>query len=134
MVWRCREFFFSNIFGFYNFFDQIFFELYYWGHFCISRNKMLCPEDRRPLPGGAVHFLSAPLVPPPRSPPPSGGGAYKFPGFGSRVAEGKGEGKQRCSNTPQDPGGVGGLVRAGNIVIVRFSASCGNQIELMSAT
>ena len=24
MVWRCREFFFSNIFGVYNFFDQIF--------------------------------------------------------------------------------------------------------------
>ena len=83
---------------------------------------------------GPYTFCPPPWCPPPRSPPPSGGGADKFPGFGSRVAEGKGEGKQRCSNTPQDPGGVGGLVRAGNIVIVRFSASCGNQIELMSAT
>merc|ERR1711953_376939 len=35
--------------------------------------------------------------------PPVGGGAYKFPGFGSRLGEGKGEGKQRCSNTLQDP-------------------------------
>ena len=53
--------------------------------------------DRRPLPGGAVHFSS-----PPRS-TPLRGGAYKFPGFGSRLGEGKGEGKQRCSNTLQDP-------------------------------
>merc|ERR1712110_1084065 len=37
------------------------------------------------------------------TPPPGGGGAYKFPGFGSRLGEGKGEGKPRCSNTPQDP-------------------------------
>ena len=34
--------------------------------------------NRRPLPGGAVHF-----------PPPRGAGAYKFPGFGSRLGEGK---------------------------------------------
>ena len=38
-----------------------------------------------------------------------GGRAYKFLGFGSRLGEGKGEGKPRCSNTPQDPGGVGGF-------------------------
>ena len=44
--------------------------------------------------------------------PRQGGGAYKFPGFGSRLGEGKGEGKPRCSNTPQDPGGVGGFVRS----------------------
>ena len=43
-----------------------------------------------------------PSPPPPRS-PPRGGGVYKFPGFGSRLGEGKGEGKPRCSNTPQDP-------------------------------
>ena len=39
----------------------------------------------------------------PPVPAPTGGGvAYKFLGFGSRLGEGKGEGKQRCSNTPQD--------------------------------
>ena len=53
--------------------------------------------NRRPLPGGAVHF-SSPLVA-----PRGGGAAYKFLGFGSRLGEGKGEGKRRCSNTPQDP-------------------------------
>merc|ERR1711953_1156091 len=42
-------------------------------------------------------------VPPPPPGPSLGGGAYKFPGFGSRLGEGKGEGKQRCSNTHQDP-------------------------------
>ena len=42
-----------------------------FGHFCILRNKMLCPEDRRPLPGGAVHF---PSPGPPPSPPSQGGG------------------------------------------------------------
>ena len=47
----------------------------------------------------------------PPGPPPRGGGAYKFPGFGSRLGEGKGEGKQRCSNTPQDPRGVGGFCK-----------------------
>ena len=31
---------------------------------------MLCPEDRRPLPGGAVHFS----LPPPRPLTPGGGG------------------------------------------------------------
>ena len=56
--------------------------------------------NRRPLPGGAVHFLSPPWSP----------RAYKFLGFGSRLGEGKGEGKPRCSNTPQDPGGVGGFL------------------------
>ena len=35
------------------------------------------------------------LSPPPPFPPPGPG-------------EGKGEGKPRCSNTPEDPGGVGG--------------------------
>merc|ERR1712110_1289624 len=45
-----------------------------------------------------------PYTLPSASPPsPGGGGAYKFPGFGSRLGEGKGEGKQRCSNTPRDP-------------------------------
>ena len=39
---------------------------------------------------------------PPDSCPPWGGGAYKFPGFGSRLAEGKGEGRQRCYNMPLD--------------------------------
>lgn len=92
MVWRCREFFFSNIFGFYNFFDQIFFELYYWGHFCISRNKMLCPEDRRPLPGGAVHFLSAPLVPPPPVASPQRGGCVQISGIWIPCGRGKGRG------------------------------------------
>ena len=62
--------FFFQYFRCLSFFDQIFF-LYFccWAHFCILRN-------RRPLPGGAVHFLS-----PPRSPLPGGGDAYKFPGF-----------------------------------------------------
>ena len=40
---------------------------------------------------------------------PVGEGSYKFSGFGSCLGEGKGEGKPRCSNTPQDPGGVGGF-------------------------
>ena len=55
---------------------------------------------------------------PPSSPPWSPRGAYKFPGFGSRLGEGKGEGKPRCSNTPQDPGGVGGY---GGIYVSIFS-------------
>ena len=34
MVWRCREFFFSKIFGcFFVFFDQIFFDVYVFGYF-----------------------------------------------------------------------------------------------------
>ena len=45
----------------------------------------------------------------PRGTKTAPGGAYKFPGFGSRLGEGKGDGKPRCSNTPQDPRGVGGL-------------------------
>ena len=75
----------------------------FWGHFCILRNKMLCPEDRRPLPGGAVHFLSPPLVPPPdppsRSPPPgplrfflpAGGGGVQISGI--RIPSGRGKGR-----------------------------------------
>ena len=62
---------------------------------------------------GKVDFLipgrGRTLSPPPLVPQ---GGAYKFPGFGSRLGEGKGEGKPRCSNTPQDPGGVGGFLFA----------------------
>ena len=84
-------------------FDLIFRNFILFGHFCFLRNKMLCPGNRSPPPGGAV-----PFPPPPPVPPPRGGGAYKFPGFGSRLGEGKGEGKPRCSNTPQDPRGVGG--------------------------
>ena len=60
--------------------------------------------NRKPLPGGPYTFCSTlPPWSPPRSPLPGGGGAYKFLGFGSRLGEGKGERKQRCSNTSQDP-------------------------------
>ena len=52
MVWRCREFFFSKIFSFKFFSTRCFSNFVFWCHFCILRNKMLCPEDRRPLPGG----------------------------------------------------------------------------------
>ena len=79
MVCRCREFFFSNIFVFFNFFRPDFFSNFiFWGHFCILRNKMLCPEDRRPLLGGAVHFLSPPSPGPPPVPPPRGGVRTNF--------------------------------------------------------
>ena len=47
MVWRCREFFFSKTFVFSKFPPTIFFSIFiFWGHFCILRNRMLCPEDR----------------------------------------------------------------------------------------
>ena len=46
MVWRCRELFFSNIFGFYNLFDQMFFEFYFLGHFSILRHRTLCQEGK----------------------------------------------------------------------------------------
>ena len=67
---------------------------------------MLCPEERKTAPGRGRTLSVPPLSPP--GPPPRGG-AYKFLGFGSRLGEGKGEGKPRCSNTPQDPRGVGGV-------------------------
>ncbi len=48
MVWRCREFFFSNIFGFFNFCStSFFFELYLFGHFSIFRHRTLCPDDKQ---------------------------------------------------------------------------------------
>ena len=64
MVWRCREFFFSNIFGFNFFSTRFFWNFISGGHVCILRKKMLCPKDRRPLLGGAscvsllVQFLN----------------------------------------------------------------------------
>ena len=42
-------------------------------------------------------------------PPPGGGGEYKFLGFGSRLGEGKGDGKQRCYTRLKIPRGVGGF-------------------------
>ena len=39
MVWRCREFFFSKLFGFLFCFDQMFFEFYFLGHFSILRHR-----------------------------------------------------------------------------------------------
>ena len=65
---------------------------------------MVCPEDRRPFPGGAVHFLS----PTPPVPPPWGGGAYKFPGFGSRLGEGKGRVNRDALTRVKTPGRVAG--------------------------
>merc|ERR1712110_659857 len=59
---------------FISFRPDFFRNLFFLGHFYILRNKMLCPEDRRPLPGGAVHFLS----PPPGPPSPGGGGRTNF--------------------------------------------------------
>ena len=50
--------------------------------------------NRRPVPGGAVHF------PAPRAPPLGEGVRTNFQDLDA--VEGKGEGKQRCSNTPQD--------------------------------
>ena len=73
----------------------------------LSSGGLYSPRGPKPPPGGGRT-----LSPPPPVPPPRGGGAYKFPGFGSRLGGGKGEGKPRCSNTPQDPGGVGGYLRS----------------------
>ena len=40
MVWRCREFFFFNIFGFFIFYDLIFFEFYFcWSFFYVKEQK-----------------------------------------------------------------------------------------------
>ena len=45
MVWRCREFFFSKMFGFLDLFRHLFSILNFWGHFPIFRHRTLCPED-----------------------------------------------------------------------------------------
>ena len=72
-----RVLFFQD-FRFFKFFPTRFLKNFIsFGHFCILRNKMLCPEDRRPLPGGAVHFHPPPPAPPP-GPPPRGGGRTNF--------------------------------------------------------
>ena len=47
MVWRCREFFISKIFVFLMFPTRFFSIFIFWCHFCILRNKMLCPEDKQ---------------------------------------------------------------------------------------
>ena len=54
MAWRCREFFFCNIFGLFNFRSTIFFEFDLLGHFSILRHRTLCPEDC-PDPPGPPH-------------------------------------------------------------------------------
>ena len=70
---------------------------------------MLCPEDRRPLPGGAVHFLSPPRpLPPPV--PPRGGGRTNFRDL-DPVWERERERVNRDALTRlKTPGGVGGSV------------------------
>ena len=81
---------------------------------------MLCPEDRRPLPGGAVHFLS------PLSPPLAGWGRER-PNFRdlAPVWERKGQGVNRDALTRlKTPRGVGGfqidsIIPGGDLINLR---------------
>ena len=46
MVCRCREFFFSKIFGFFNFFRSFFCDFLFVGSFSIFSHRTLCLEDK----------------------------------------------------------------------------------------
>ena len=65
MVWRCREFFFSKTFCVFSFFRPDVFPIFIcWGHFCILRKRMLCPENR-------FRFIPVPVH--------AGSGSNRFP-------------------------------------------------------
>ena len=62
---------------------------------CQGQNSL--PKER---PGRRVRLRTPPS-------PRGSAGIFRFPGA---LGEGKGGGNRSCSNTPHDPGGVGGLI------------------------